>query len=148
MAGPSLAARKDPCGFDTHYPEYFPVRPGFGDAVAHLQGALGVRVAPYINGRIFDKRSEKWAGDGARAHAAKQLASPALIANASDPAFLAALRTYDEEYGSHAPFAVMCPHTAYWQARHGSAEDFCRLKAPCCTAMDWIFIPAHCFALP
>ena len=24
-------------------------------------------------------------------------------------------------------------------ARHDSAEDFCRLKAPCCTAMDWIF---------
>ena len=43
-------------------------------------------------------------GDGARAHAAKQLASPALIANASDPAFLASLQTYDEEYGSHAPF--------------------------------------------
>ena len=74
-------------------------------------------VAPYgsMAGRIFDKRSEKWAGDGARAHAAKQLASPALIANASDPAFLASLQTYDEEYGSHAPFAVMCPHTAYWQ---------------------------------
>ena len=33
-------------------------------------------------------------------------------------------------------------------ARQDSAEDFCRLKAPCCTAIDWIFIPAHCFALP
>ena len=29
-----------------------------------------------------------------------------------------------------------------------SAEDFCRLKAPCCTAMAWIFIPAYCFAVP
>ena len=34
------------------------------------------------------------------------------------------------------------------QARRDSAEDFCRLKAPCCTAMAWIFIPAYCFALP
>ena len=34
------------------------------------------------------------------------------------------------------------------QARHDSAEDFSRLKAPCCTAMDWIFIPAYCFAIP
>ena len=33
-------------------------------------------------------------------------------------------------------------------ARHDSAVDVCRLKAPRCTAMDWIFIPAHCFALP
>ena len=35
-------------------------------------------------------------------------------------------------------------------ARHDSAKDFCRLKAPCCTAMDWMFIPAYgyCFALP
>ena len=32
-------------------------------------------------------------------------------------------------------------------ARLDSAEDFCRLKAPC-TAMGWIFIPAHCFAFP
>ena len=34
------------------------------------------------------------------------------------------------------------------EAGHDSAEDFCRLKAPCCTAMDWIFILAYCFAIP
>ena len=33
-------------------------------------------------------------------------------------------------------------------ARHDSAEDFCRLKAPCCIAMGWIFIPAYCVAIP
>ena len=33
-------------------------------------------------------------------------------------------------------------------ARHDSAEDFCRLKARRCTAMDWIFILAYCFAIP
>ena len=32
-------------------------------------------------------------------------------------------------------------------ARHDSAEDFCRLKARRCTAMDRIFIPAYCFAI-
>ena len=31
--------------------------------------------------------------------------------------------------------------------RDSAAEDFCRLKAPCCTAMAWIFIPADCFAI-
>ena len=33
-------------------------------------------------------------------------------------------------------------------ARHDSAEDFRRLKARRCTAMDWIFIPAYCFVVP
>ena len=33
------------------------------------------------------------------------------------------------------------------KARHDSAEDFTRLKAPCCTAMDWMLIPAYCFAI-
>ena len=42
------------CGFDTHYPEYFPVRKGFQPALKKMQ-EIGIRVAPYINGRIFDK---------------------------------------------------------------------------------------------
>ena len=33
-------------------------------------------------------------------------------------------------------------------ARHDSAEDFCRLKARRCTAMDRVFILAYCFAIP
>ena len=33
-------------------------------------------------------------------------------------------------------------------ARQDSAEDFCRLNARRCTAMDWIFILAYCFAIP
>ena len=33
-------------------------------------------------------------------------------------------------------------------ARLDSAEDFCRLKAPCCDSQwNWIFIPAYCFAI-
>ena len=33
-------------------------------------------------------------------------------------------------------------------ARHDFTDDFCRLKAQRCTAMDWIFILAYCFAIP
>ena len=33
-------------------------------------------------------------------------------------------------------------------ACHDAVEDFCRLKARHCTAMDMIFIPAYCFAIP
>jgi hypothetical protein len=42
------------CGFDTHYPDYFPVRENFEKSLRELR-VLGVRVAPYINGRIFDQ---------------------------------------------------------------------------------------------
>lgn len=95
------------CGFDTHYPEYFPVRTGFGDVVQQLQ-ALGVRVAPYINGRIFDVGTSKWTQDHAQAHACKN--SPSVFhPNTSS------LTLYNEQYGSKAVFAVMCPHTPYWQ---------------------------------
>ena len=45
--------------FDTHYPEYFPVRKGFNASLAAMQ-ELGVKVAPYINGRIFDKGTKSW----------------------------------------------------------------------------------------
>jgi hypothetical protein len=95
------------CGFDTHYPEYFPARNGFKEAVAVLQKA-GVRVAPYINGRIFDRGTESWANDSALSFAAKApLGAPTL--NSSS------VTTYDESYGSKAKFSVMCPHTQYWQ---------------------------------
>ena len=69
----------------------------------------GVRVAPYINGRIFDKATASWtAHGGTAAHAA---AKRAVSASLGTPV----LSTYDESYGSHADFAVMCPHTSYWQ---------------------------------
>ncbi|KAF4730188.1 hypothetical protein FOZ62_014699, partial [Perkinsus olseni] len=47
------------CGFDTHYPHYFPPRPGFGGAVDKLLD-MGVRVFPYINGRLFDMQLPEW----------------------------------------------------------------------------------------
>ena len=36
-----------PCGFDTHYPDYFPARVGCSDAIEAMQ-AEGMRVIPYI----------------------------------------------------------------------------------------------------
>ncbi|KAF4721086.1 hypothetical protein FOZ62_006591 [Perkinsus olseni] len=47
------------CGFDTHYPHYLPPRPGFGGAVDKLLD-MGVRVLPYINGRLFDMQLPEW----------------------------------------------------------------------------------------
>eukprot|EP01061_Rhynchopus_euleeides_P041274 TRINITY_DN7162_c0_g1_i2.p1 TRINITY_DN7162_c0_g1~~TRINITY_DN7162_c0_g1_i2.p1 ORF type:complete len:906 (+),score=269.64 TRINITY_DN7162_c0_g1_i2:50-2719(+) len=96
------------CGFDTHYPEYFPTRQGFQGALKTMQGA-GVRVAPYINGRIFDIDTKKWGNDQATKFAAKNLQYPRLNPKSSD------LSNYYESYGSEARFNVMCPHTDYWQ---------------------------------
>lgn len=47
------------CGFDTHYPEYLPARLGFTESVKKMKES-GIRVAPYINGRLFDKGTETW----------------------------------------------------------------------------------------
>ena len=45
-------------------------------------------------------------------------------------------------------YVVYCAFTLLGNfARQDSAEDFCRLKARRCTAMDRIFIPAYCFAI-
>ena len=96
------------CGFDTHYPDYFPVRKGFSSALSAMQ-ANGVRVVPYINGRIFDIEIKKWNEDQATRFMAKQLGSPKMNITSSD------LSNYEESYGSGAVFNVACPHTQYWQ---------------------------------
>ena len=98
------------CGFDTHYPEYFPPRENFQDSLQRIQRKYGVRVAPYINGRIFDKGTKSWSADDAEAAACKS-AAPALLSPGSTPK----LSLYNESYGSRAEFSVMCPHTNYWQ---------------------------------
>jgi hypothetical protein len=93
------------CGFDTHYPEYFPARQGFERTLRKLQKY--VRVTPYVNGRIFDQATSSWTANNgaARKAAAKNV-------NKTNPHNLS---LYNESYGSKAVFAVMCPHTNYWQ---------------------------------
>ena len=100
---------KDPhCGFDTHYPEYFPVRDGLAEAVTKMHDA-GIRIAPYINGRIFDRGTDLWTKDDAIVQASKALKKAKLDAGPAD------LEVYTEQYGSHAIFSPMCPATQYWQ---------------------------------
>eukprot|EP00939_MAST-03C_sp_MAST-3C-sp1_P000922 g922.t1 len=106
------------CGFDTHYPEYFPPRMGFEDTVRVLQKDAGVRVFPYINGRIFDVATKSWKANGgiAKASAAKKVPGPFFLTSREDPAAESLeLELYSESYGSEAEFAVMDPYTNYWQ---------------------------------
>jgi len=84
--------------FDDHYPEYFPAKRGFKDAVRRVQRA-GVRVMPYINARLWDPASDSWRDEGADTWCARQ-------ENGDN---------YVEVYGSKVPLAVMCPYTTFWQ---------------------------------
>lgn len=71
---------------------------------------MGVKVAPYINGRIFDKATDSWkANDNFALKQAAKNNNGFLNITADQ------LTTYDESYGSLAQQAVMCPFTAYWQ---------------------------------
>ena len=82
--------------FDTHYPDYFPTKPGFAEGVAELKKA-GVVVMPYINARLWDSANEDFAQ-----------AQPAATVNETGQVTI-------EEYGSGAKLAVMCPTQKLWQ---------------------------------
>ena len=99
--------------FDTGYPDYFPPKDGFVDALSALYAQFGSRlkIAPYINGRIFDVAAKSWVADGAESFAAKIVQAGWEQSNYS---------LYEESYGSGATFAVMCPATHYWQSKLNS----------------------------
>jgi len=86
--------------FDDHYPEYFPAKEGFKEAVGKL-GAAGILVMPYINARLWDPGTESWRHECAERDAAKD----------SD------LKKYVEVYGSKVPLSPMCPATSAWSRK-------------------------------
>ena len=92
--------------FDTLYPEYFPPKPGFADAVKELQDA-GTHVMPYINGRLCDPNSKTWNEEKGSQSAARQ--------ENGEP--------YTEVYGSKVPLNVMCPYTDQWQEKIAGLVD-------------------------
>lgn len=82
--------------FDTFYPNYFPTKTGFPEAVKELVSS-GVTVMPYINARLWDIANENF-----------QEARPASVKNENGEVTI-------EEYGSGAKLAVMCPTQTLWQ---------------------------------
>jgi len=100
---------------DDNYPEYFPERTGMTGAVTNMQNT-GIKVVPYINGRLFDTDLE---GDGPEGidftldgepYAAKDEAG-----------------NYYSQVFTGNLFAYMCPTQAHWQDFLISAAD--RLEA-------------------
>ncbi len=84
--------------FDNNYPHYFPAKEGFAEGVARLHEA-GVRVMPYINGRLWDSDTEDFQSVALPAATKKRDGSP-----------------YVEHYGSEPEDLVpMCPTQEVWQ---------------------------------
>jgi hypothetical protein len=93
--------------FDITYPDYFP-REGFEQGVKKLHDA-GVRVLPYMSGRLFNPDSDSWTNEGAERYTAK---------NVAPRVGRKTLYNYLEAYGPDSKLAVMCPYTKYWQDRY------------------------------
>ena len=114
-------AATDRFRFDTEYPDYFPARGGFSDAVKRLKDETGVRTLPYVNARLFDVQCESYLRDDGGALSARQPPNPALGAVGGD----LCSETYGsfEANGSVAAFAVADPSTEYWQNAYGDVVD-------------------------
>ncbi|HET6455646.1 MAG TPA: DUF6259 domain-containing protein [Armatimonadota bacterium] len=92
--------------YDTLYPEYFPPKPGFAEAVKELQD-MGTHVMPYINGRLCDPNSKTWTDEkGSQSAARRENGEP-----------------YTEVYGSKVPLNAMCPYTDQWQDKIAGLVD-------------------------
>lgn len=96
--------------YDNDYPHYFPAKDAFLSGVKRLQ-QNGVRVMPYINGRLWDTRDKglndwKWSKE----------AEPNCTKNRHGEPFI---ETYSskETDGSSVRLSIMCPSTACWQEK-------------------------------
>ena len=96
--------------FDNDYPHYFPVRDVAKEGMKKLKAA-GVKVMPYINGRLWDTRDKK-----AEDFEFTSVAKPYTTKNRHGVCFT---ETYSskEEDGSKVCLSIMCPSTALWQEK-------------------------------
>jgi len=83
--------------FDDDYPHYNPARPDTPQGVKELQAA-GIKVMPYINGRLWDSELDDFKQTAHKYATKKEDGTP-----------------YIETYGSKIPLAPMCPYTEFWQ---------------------------------
>lgn len=91
--------------YDTNYPHYFPAKDAFLPGMRRLQ-EQGIRVMPYINGRLWDthdRGKEDWQFT--------PVARPNCTKKIGDRPFLEVYPT------SKIELAIMCPSTALWQEK-------------------------------
>lgn len=96
--------------FDNDYPHYFPIRENAISGIKRLQ-ENGVKVMPYINGRLWDTRDR---GVEDFEFSSKALPNCTKKRN-GEP--IAESYSSKEADGSPVKLAVMCPSTACWQEK-------------------------------
>jgi len=96
--------------YDNDYPHYLPPKEDFSQGVAQLQKA-GVRVMPYINGRLWDIR-DKGLEDWQFTSIALPWATKKEDGQPYTEAYIG-----KESDGSRATLAAMCPATSFWQKK-------------------------------
>lgn len=97
--------------YDTNYPHYFPSKDAFLSGIGRLQKE-GIRVMPYINGRLWDthdRGNEDWQFTSA--------AKPNCTKKGNGDPFLEIYPT------SNLELAIMCPSTALWQEKQKEITD-------------------------
>ena len=98
--------------FDNDYPHYFPAVPGFAEGVRRLQDS-GIRVMPYLNGRLWDTRDR-----GVEDFQFTRVARPAVAKNMEGKPILESYGSTESD-GSPVTLGVMCPTTALWRRKVG-----------------------------
>jgi len=96
--------------FDNDYPHYFPIKKATAKGLKRLKDA-GIKVMPYINGRLWDTRDK-----GMEDWQFSSIAKPNCTKDRNGEPFI---ETYNskEKDGSKVALSIMCPSTAVWQEK-------------------------------
>jgi len=116
--------------FDDNYPDYFPPKDEFPGEIQRMH-AGGIRVVPYINGRLWDTDTESFANEGAQQSCTKDVNQ----------------QRYIENWGQQ-NHSVQCPSTTNWQEKvAGIVERMARELDVDGVYIDQIasYYPMRCF---
>ncbi len=94
--------------YDNDYPHYFPMKPQVEKELKKLHAA-GIKVMPYINGRLWDTRDR-----GAEDFEFTSVAKPYCTKNLDGEPITETYHSKETD-GSPVKLAVMCPSTTLWQ---------------------------------
>lgn len=96
--------------FDNDYPHYFPIKEATKKGLKRLKEA-GVKVMPYINGRLWDtkdKGMEDWQWS--------KIAKPSCTKDRNGVPFIEKYGAAEAD-GNKVEHSIMCPSTALWQEK-------------------------------
>lgn len=103
--------------FDTNYPHYKPAREDVAAVMPVLQAA-GIKVMPYINGRLWDTHDR-----GDYDYQFSSLAKP-YAAKGRNGEVITEHYASKNSRGEPVELAVMCPSTALWQEKQSEINDW------------------------